>query len=378
MENSHSNSILTTPLSKLHLSQGAKMIEFADYLMPLQYEGIVVEHCHTRTHCSLFDVSHMGQAWVVGDDFQEVALALQAVIPADLLSLTEGKMRYTTLLNEQGGIIDDLIITRLPENFGHSAFFHLVVNASRKVVDYSYLTKVFKAHNSRAKLHTLDNFAAIALQGPKSLEILVKLNSSIADIEFMRARSIEISGIECWISRSGYTGEIGFEIATEKDDIEKLTQLLLDFDEVKMAGLGARDSLRLEAGLPLYGNDMNDTITPVEANLSFVLNKKRRESADFAGAEKIIKQLKQGTKQLRVGLDIEGRAPLRQRVQIMLEDKQVGVVTSGCFSPTLQKPIACAYVDSDYINSSGLMATVRDKKIPVKVGGLVFVPTRYK
>ena len=387
MENKNISSqshLCVTPLLSLHQAHAAKMVDFAGFLMPIQYEGIVAEHIHTRNHCSLFDVSHMGQAWVLGDSLEETALALQSVLPADLLSLPEGKMCYTTLLNEQGGIIDDLIITRLPNEAERytekeqSAYFHMVVNASRKEVDYAYFSDIFKQFCGQANLRILDKSALIALQGPKTLEILKQLNPLVAEMPFMTARYLKLGEIDCWVSRCGYTGESGVEIATDAKDINDLCERLLAFEGVKMAGLGARDSLRLEAGLPLYGNDMDETFTPVEANLSFVLNKKRLAQVDFAGASTVIEQLSQGVKRLRVGLEIAGRAPIRQGAAIMLGDKEVGKVTSGCFSPTLQKPIAFAVIDTDCLSSADLVAVVRNKSVPIKVGELVFVPTRYK
>lgn len=378
-----SSNLVTTPLVQLHQSLGAKMVPFANYLMPLQYEGIVAEHLHTRSQCSLFDVSHMGQSWIRGNDFTSTAESLQRVVPANLMDLPEGKMCYSTLLNEAGGIVDDLIITRLPNDNLYSqneqkAFFHVVVNASRKIEDYAYFNRIFAEFEGNIRLSPIENFALIALQGPATMEVLERLNPVVTDMPFMTAQTLTLAGISCWISRSGYTGEIGFEIATETENIVRLCEQLLSDDHVKMAGLGARDSLRLEAGLPLYGNDMDEQTSPVEANLNFVLNKKRLSAGDFAGAEVIINQLSKGVEFLRVGLDIDGRAPIRQGTVLMCEGEEVGVVTSGCFSPTLQKPIAFAKLKTTVLDKDNIVAVVRKNHVPVTVGKLVFVPANYK
>lgn len=381
---SSSSHLLTTPLIDLHRSLGAKMVDFAGFYMPLYYEGIVAEHIHTRRYCSLFDVSHMGQAWVLGHHFVDVAQALQRVIPANLLELAKGKMCYSLLLNQQGGIVDDLIITRLSHSDqtrttnGQQAYFHIVVNASRKKIDYAYFKEIFAQSHHTATLQPLEQSALIALQGPNALSVLKRLNQDITTLDFMNTSRLKLLGIDCWVSRCGYTGEMGFEIATDTNHINTLCTHLLEDGKVKMAGLGARDSLRIEAGLPLYGNDMDEETTPVEANLNFSLNKKRLADADFVGASHIIDQLANGTEYCRIGLSIDGRAPIRQGARVMRGEEEVGVVTSGCFSPTLKKPIAVAKLKTEAIDSHNLCIRVRNNDVSVKVNSLVFVPTRYK
>ncbi len=331
--------LLKVPLHGLHEHSGARMVPFAGYLMPLQYEGIIAEHRHTREHASLFDVSHMGQAELVGADWQTVAGALERLNPAALKELKPGRMRYGFLLNDSGGIIDDLMVTRPPAGDGRLL---LVLNAARKQVDTAAIRAVLPAG---VELVEHPDRALIALQGPKSQAALARHCPGVADLYFMEAMAGRIGGIDAFISRSGYTGEDGFEISVAAERAEELAELLLDEPEVKPAGLGARDTLRLEAGLCLYGNDIDETTSPVEAALAWAIGKRRREAGDFVGAQRILKELAEGAARKRVGFAIEGRAPMRAGAVVLSQDgEEIGRVTSGGFGPTVGAPIAMGYV----------------------------------
>lgn len=323
-----------TPLYDLHIELGAKMVPFAGYDMPVQYQGVMAEHNHTREKVGLFDVSHMGQARVEGDE-----AALEAVITADLSALADGQQKYTLLLNDQGGIMDDLMVSR-PEP---GAVF-LVVNAATKANDFAYMAEKF---GDKAQLIELPDRALLALQGPMANDVAVSLCPGVSELTFMQCTRVEFAGHDVFISRSGYTGEDGFEISVKNGEAESLARKLLADDRVAPIGLGARDSLRLEAGLCLYGHDMDETITPVEAALSWAVAKSRRQAADFPGAEKILTQIANGAAIKRVGIAINDRAPAREGVEIQHEGESVGVVTSGGFGPTVGGPIAMGYVRAD-------------------------------
>ena len=354
-----------TPLYNLHLKLGAKMVPFAGYQMPVHYsKGIIHEHLHCRSQAGFFDISHMGQCLVSGDD---AASELERLTPSDITGLKVGAQKYTVLTNDEGGIIDDIIITRIDSGL------MIIVNAACKDKDFAHL----KNHLSeQCVFKELPEQALFALQGPAAASIIGKFSVQAAGLSFMQACETEINGIACTISRSGYTGEDGFEISVANQYAEPLACLLLAEDEVEAVGLGARDTLRLEAGLSLYGHELNESITPIEAGLKWVIKKDHNQ---FHGADKILKQLQLGSEKIRAGLLVESKIPVRDgSIVINNEDKDVGYVTSGSFSPSLGKPIAMALLDR---NAAGfdntLFAIVRDRKIPVTVTRLPFIPHRY-
>jgi aminomethyltransferase len=342
------------------------MVPFAGWAMPVQYPaGIIAEHSHTRTAASLFDVSHMGQVALRGSD---PAAALERLVPGDIASLAPGRMRYTQLTNGQGGIIDDLMVT----NAGDHLF--LVINAARRDIDIAHL----RAELPGCTVEPLDR-ALVALQGPQAAAALSTLVPAATGLAFMSAAHFTIEGVEVGISRSGYTGEDGFEISVPLDAAVPIAERLIALDGVKPAGLGARDSLRLEAGLCLYGNDIDETTTPVEAGLAWTIGKRRRESGGFAGADIILRQLAEGPPRRLVGLLPEGRAPARAHAAIRDgSGSTVGEVTGGGFGPTLGLPIAMGYVaaEASAVDAS-LAVMVRDRPVKARVGRLPFVPHRY-
>lgn len=357
------------PLDAWHREKGGRMVEFAGYMMPVQYEGIMAEHLWTRESAGLFDVSHMGQIYISGEN---VEAALEAALPIDLSTLKTGSVRYSLLLDEEGGILDDLMVTRW------STGFYLVVNGATKWDDIGTLRELLP---DDVTLNHLDENALLALQGPKAfaaLERHVEGENPLSALTFMKGASFKLGGVDAWISRSGYTGEDGFEIAIPGEAAAQVADLLCSEPEVKPIGLGARDSLRLEAGLPLYGHDMNPDIDPVSANLVFGINKRRRSEGGFPGAEHILGVLAQGASKLRIGLTLEGRMAAREGAVVMLGDQKVGVVTSGGFSPSLQHPIAMAYVDAaQAADGTALEIEMRGKRLPAKVVPMPFVPHRY-
>lgn len=357
------------PLDALHRSLGARMAPFAGYDMPLQYaSGIVSETLHTRQKAGVFDVSHMGQAILAGAG---VARALESLAPGDLVGLAPGRMRYTQLLNEKGGIFDDLMVTRLP---GVEERLLIVVNASRKMDDFALI---------RERLPQFDfiplNRALIALQGPRAAAVLGALLPGAEDLPFMSWRAFEESVSSFFVSRSGYTGEDGFEISMRADRAELFVKALLENDDVAPAGLGARDALRLEAGLPLYGHDLDETTDPVEAGLSWSIGKRRRAEGGFPGFERIDAAFRNGPPRLRVGLLPQTKAPVREGAILVSQSGEVaGHVTSGGFSPTLQRPIAMGYVAREYATPGVSLATeLRGNRIGVDVAPLPFVAHRY-
>ncbi len=369
--------LLKTPLHGLHERLGARMVPFAGYLMPVQYEGIIAEHRHTREHASLFDVSHMGQAELIGADWQTVAGALERLNPAALQELKPGRMRYGFLLNEQGGIIDDLMVTRPPAGDGGDGRLLLVLNAARKAVDAAAIRAVLPAG---VELVEHPERALIALQGPKAEAALARHCPEVADLYFMEAMAGRIGGIDAFISRSGYTGEDGFEISVAAERAEELAELLLNEPEVKPAGLGARDTLRLEAGLCLYGNDIDEATSPVEAALTWAIGKRRREAGDFIGAERILKELKEGAARKRVGFAIEGRAPVRAAAVVLSQDgEEIGTVTSGGFAPTVGAPIAMGYVAAAHA-AKGTPVSLRagKREVRAQVASPAFIAPGYR
>jgi aminomethyltransferase len=365
-----------TPLYELHVSLGAKMVPFAGYEMPVQYPlGILKEHLHTREKAGLFDVSHMGQAFLIGPDHETTAAALEALVPADIANLRPGQQRYSQLLNDEGGIIDDLMVTR-----SHSAdddgSLMLVVNASRKEVDFAHIAERLP---DDVRLELMPERALLALQGPSAKDVMAKLSDVAAGLPFMGASSGKVGEFDCHISRSGYTGEDGFEISVAAAKVEKLARLLLAQEGVQPIGLGARDSLRLEAGLCLYGHDIDETTSPIEAGLAWSIQKRRREQGGFPGAARIQDELAKGPKRRRVGIKPDGRAPAREGTEILalLGDK-LGVVTSGGFGPSVNGPVAMGYVKASYAEpGKPVNLMVRGKALSGSVASLPFVPHRY-
>ncbi|MDP2204838.1 MAG: glycine cleavage system aminomethyltransferase GcvT [Alphaproteobacteria bacterium] len=361
-----------TPLHALHVSLGGKMVPFAGYDMPVQYGdmGVLKEHLHTRSHAGLFDVSHMGQAVLTAKD-GDPARILEKLVPGDIAGLSAGQMRYTVLLNDKGGIVDDLMVTRWDERT-----LLLVVNAACKDKDFAYIRAKIGAETH---LEYLGDRALLALQGPKAERALSALIPDAARLFFMTSFKTVYKGQPLYISRSGYTGEDGYEISLPAAFAESFTRELLANDDVKLIGLGARDSLRLEAGLCLYGHDLDEDTTPVEANLKWTIAKRRREEANFAGAEVILKQLADGTARLRVALKPEGKAPVREGAEIHAGGKKIGMVTSGGFGPTADAPVAMGYVDAAYAkNGTAVDAMVRGTPRPCTVAAAPFVKHNYK
>jgi len=355
------------PLDRWHRGLGARMVGFAGYHMPIQYEGILAEHRWTRESAGLFDVSHMGQLLIAGPDVEK---GLEAVLPADLKILKEAKPKYSLLLTEEGGIVDDLMVTR------RGAHFYMVVNGATKHDDIDHLAA--KLPRTVVVDHMKEQ-ALLALQGPRAVDALARLTPGVAELTFMTAGAFEIGGTRAWISRSGYTGEDGFEISVPSAAVEALADQLLDQPEVKPIGLGARDSLRLEAGLPLYGHDLDRNTTPVEADLLFALSRRRRDEGGFPGWHRIAKELAEGPIRKRVGLAIEGRQPVREGAMVVdAEGNETGKVTSGGFSPTLEAPIAMAYVPLAYaVNGTRIALASRGKLFSGTVVPMPFVPHRY-
>jgi aminomethyltransferase len=369
--------LAVTPLHDLHLRLGARMVPFAGYEMPVQYrEGILSEHAQTRNAAGLFDVSHMGQAFLVGPDHETTARALEALVPADLLTLSLGRQRYTQLTNDAGGILDDLMVTRSADA-AEDGVLMLVVNASRKLADFAHIAAHLPAD---VRLLRADHRALLALQGPKAADVLARHAPGVNEMPFMTAISTRFDGIECHISRSGYTGEDGFEISAHAKRIGAIAERLLDSADVKPVGLGARDSLRLEAGLCLYGHDIDAGTSPIEAGLAWSIQKRRRMEGGFPGAARVQAELDGGPARLRVGLVPEGRAPAREGAEIRAPDgAPIGRVTSGGFGPSVGGPIAMGYVDSGFAETSTpVVLVVRGKELAAKVAPLPFVTHRYK
>jgi len=374
-----------TPLHALHVELGAKMVPFAGYEMPVQYPmGVLKEHLHTREKAGLFDVSHMGQAFLVTTEadvgtepaHDAIAAAIETLVPGEIRKLKRGRLRYSVLLAEDGGILDDLMITRPAMAQGDGKLF-LVVNAACKADDFAYLEEMLK---DCVRLDRLEDRALLALQGPKAGEVLARLIPECASQTFMSMQPVMWKGdVPVLVSRCGYTGEDGFEISVPADQAEAFARALLAEEEGAPIGLGARDSLRLEAGLCLYGHDLTPKTSPVEGNIAFVVGKRRREEGGFAGAERVLGELRGGTARLRVGLRPEGRAPAREGADIEDETgRRVGYVTSGGFGPTLGAPVAMGYVDAEHAKTGArLNLVVRGRKLPAVVSDMPFVPQRY-
>ena len=356
-----------TPLDALHRELGARMVPFAGYDMPVQYPtGIIAEHKHTRSAAGLFDVSHMGQVKLHGDN--RIA-ELEALVPGDIEGLAEGGMRYSLFTNDQGGILDDLMITRCSDHL------FLVVNAARKEADIAHLKK----HLGDAAVEVLEDKALLALQGPAAVTVLARLAPAAADLAFMSAAAMDVDGTPCFVSRSGYTGEDGYEISVPADLADKLARTLLAENEVEPIGLGARDSLRLEAGLCLYGHDLDTGTTPIEAGLTWTVGKRRREPGAFPGADIILEQIANKPARKRVGLVPEGRAMAREGAEIVNTDGDVvGSVTSGGFGPSFGGSVVMGYVKIEYMApDTELGLVVRGKTIPAKVVKMPFVTKNF-
>ena len=354
-----------TSLYHLHLELGGKMTAFAGYQLPVHYvTGIIHEHLHCRSHAAFFDLSHMGQFLLSGED---AASELNRLTPSGITGLKPGQQKYTVLTNDEGGIIDDIIVARTENGM------RLIVNAACKAKDFDYLVNRL---SGRCQLTKLTELSLLALQGPQSAAIMGKFSASAVRLPFMSTCETEIAGIQCTISRCGYTGEDGFEISVANNHAETLTRLLLAEKEVIPVGLGARDTLRLEAGLCLYGHELDESITPVEAGLHWLIKKGRN---DFPGADKIIRQLHYGTQKIRAGLIVESKVPVREGSAVLGDEKtEIGIVSSGSFSPSLGQPIAMAMLNRPFCQSgTRLFARVREQLIPVTVSSLPFLPHRY-
>ena len=359
---------LRTPHYERHVAAGAKMVEFAGYAMPVQYpDGIIAEHNHTRKYASLFDVSHMGQVSLWGE---EAARMLERLVPADLLELPPWALRYTQLTNEAGGIIDDLMVMHAGERL------LLVVNASRKAVDVAHLDSRL---NHAVDVAMLPGRALIALQGPYAATALARHAPAAAKLGFMTGMPIKFGKLEAIVSRSGYTGEDGFELSMPAESADEVWQALAADPEVRPAGLGARDSLRLEAGLCLYGHDIDEETSPVEAALAWSIGRRRRRDGGFAGEARILSELADGPSRRRVGLQPHGKAPAREGSEIQdAEGKTIGRVTSGGFGPSVGAPVAMGYVEAGKAKTDTPVAlVVRGKPLPARIVKLPFVAHRY-
>jgi aminomethyltransferase len=370
----------TTPLHALHVSSGGKMVPFAGYDMPVQFaSGVLREHLHTRGAAGLFDVSHMGQIALrpKSGKLENAALALERLVPQDILSVAPGRQRYAQFTNEAGGILDDLMVA----NFGSHLF--LVVNAACKAEDEAHLRAGL---SDTCVIEPLPDRALLALQGPKAESVLAKLCAKAPAMRFMDAGPHRVDGIDCFVSRSGYTGEDGFEISVPAEQAERLAKTLLANSDVLPIGLGARDSLRLEAGLCLYGHDIDTSTTPVEGALEWSIQKSRRKggarAGGFPGADRILGQFEQSAPRRRVGLRPEGRAPVREGAPLFADassSEQIGTVTSGGFGPSLNAPLAMGYLPTPQAATGGtVFAELRGQRLPLRVAAMPFVPNTYK
>jgi aminomethyltransferase len=369
-----------TPLHALHVARGGKMVPFAGYEMPVQYAaGVLREHLHTRQAAGLFDISHMGQIALHAKSgkVEDAALALERLVPQDIVGVAPGRQRYAQFTNNDGGILDDLMVA----NFGSHLF--LVVNAACKAEDEAHLRASL---SDACEIEPLENRALLALQGPKAESVLARLCPDAAAMRFMDAGPRRVGGIDCFVSRSGYTGEDGFEISVPAQQAEALASALLENSAVLPIGLGARDSLRLEAGLCLYGHDIDATTTPVEGALEWSIQKSRRHggarAGGFPGAEKILSQLANGAPRRRIGLRPEGRAPVREGAPLFADgasSEQIGAVTSGGFGPSLNVPVAMGYLPASHAAPGCLLfAELRGQRLPLLIAPMPFVPNTYK
>ena len=355
------------PLDAWHRARGGRMVPFAGYEMPVQYDGIMAEHLWVRESAGLFDVSHMGQLLLSGDG---VAEALEALVPGDISALKPGRIRYSLLLDEGGGILDDLMITNTAPDW------YLVVNGATKWDDIAHLREHLA---DDITLNHMDDRALIAVQGPKAVDALARVLPGAEALDFMQGTAIDWNGHAVGVSRSGYTGEDGFELSIPVEAVEAFADALCEQPEVKPIGLGARDSLRLEAGLPLYGHDLDPDTTPVAADLSFAISKKRREQGGFPGADRILMELEQGAIQRRVGFTVDGKQPVREGAMVVTSDgAEIGRVTSGGFAPSVGAPIGMAYVATALAQpGTEILLSQRGKLHRATVTAMPFIPHRY-
>ena len=366
-----------TPLYEAHKALGAKLVPFAGYEMPVQYPtGVMVEHNWTRQNAGLFDVSHMGQCFIVGPDFETTSRAMEKLVPADIAGLAPHQQRYSQLLDEDGGVLDDLMITRAAYK-NYEGWLYVVVNASRKEADYAH----FEKHLPEGlKLQKGEDMALLALQGPRAVEVLTKFAPAVSDLKFMHYAALDIEGIAAHVTRSGYTGEDGFELSVFAKDAVRLWNLLMADVLVRPIGLGARDSLRLEAGLCLYGHELDESTSPNEAGLMWSIAKKRRETGGFIGAARVQEELAQGVLRKRVGIRPDGRAPARDGTEIQNTDgHKIGVITSGGFGPTVNGPITMGYVETAFSDvGTKVNLIVRGQALPAQIIKLPFIPNNFK
>ena len=369
--------LLLTPLHALHIELGAKMVPFAGYDMPVQYPlGVMKEHAHTREKAGLFDVSHMGQVIVRGSDYAAAAKALERLIPVDILDLEENRQRYGFFTNEAGGIRDDLMLA----NRGDHVF--VVVNAACKVGDIAHMS----SNLTDVSVTEITDRALLALQGPAAEAVLSGLNSAAAEMKFMDVATLDLMGAQCWVSRSGYTGEDGYEISVPAAKAEDLARALLAHEDVKAIGLGARDSLRLEGGLCLYGHDIDATTTPSQGALTWAIQKVRRtggaRAGGFPGADIVLAELSGGADRKRVGLLPEGRAPMREGVALFADPEggtSIGQITSGGFGPTVGGPVAMGYLPKSHAAiGTTVYGELRGKRLPLTVAKMPFTPANFK
>ncbi|MEM1037627.1 MAG: glycine cleavage system aminomethyltransferase GcvT [Pseudomonadota bacterium] len=383
MADTEPQALKRTPLYDLHVDLGARIVPFAGYEMPVQFEGVKAEHLWTRTHAGLFDVSHMGPCFLflkegLGEAgaHEKISAALERLVPSDIAALKPGQGRLTVLLNQEGGILDDLIVTRMPGE-GLDGMLYIVVNGAVKQEDWALFEQEL---SDVAMLQRADDRILVALQGPDAEAVIAPHFLEAADLKFMRCAYIQKDGEKYMVSRCGYTGEDGFELLLPNNEAGiGLVKMLLADERVKPIGLGARDSLRLEAGLCLYGHDMDTTRDPVEADLSWVIQKSRRARADFSGAERIMSALENGPAEKRVGIQPLQSAPAREGTEIHLNGERVGVITSGGVGPSVERPIAMGYVRADLAEAgTSLDLMVRGKARPAEVATLPFIQPNYK
>ena len=363
-----------TPLHHLYAQHGAKVVPFAGFELPLSFDGVINEHLATRNSAGLFDVSHMGIVDLfpkAGRSQTAVVEALERITPAGIAELENNQLQYALLTNEHGGAVDDFIVSR------NESRIRLVLNASQVDVDLAYMKRVLV---ETSDIMLRDDLAQIALQGPKAVSALAELNGDVADLSFMTSGQFELGGVDCEVSRSGYTGEDGFEIIVDSQNAAAVADSLLTHSDVTICGLGARDSLRLEAGLCLYGHELNEGTTPIEARLGWTIPRRRRDDATFAGSEVILDQISSGTHRTRVGISSLTKRPIREGAILVTEaGQEVGTVTSGGFGPTYQGPIAMGYVTPQAVRDEAhLIAHARGKEFPCRIADLPFVPHNYR
>lgn len=372
-----------TPLYESHVKSGAKIVPFAGYEMPVQFEGVMAEHLWTRENAGLFDVSHMGPCFLTleegiggGDDAHaKIAALIETLVPSDIISLKPGQGRLTVLLNEEGGILDDLIITR-PLGDEAQGTLYIVVNGAMKEQDWAIFEKALAG---KAVLTRADDRILFALQGPKAVDVMADFFPDCEELKFMQHMPFEVNGQRCIVSRCGYTGEDGFEVLIPTAAGLPLIEEMYTDERVKPIGLGARDSLRLESGLCLYGHDLSPEISPIEADLGWAIQKRRREAGDFPGAARVLKEIKEGPARKRVGIRPLERAPAREGTEIQINGETVGIVTSGGFGPSVDGPVAMGYIASAHTApGTKIDLIVRGKARPAEIAGLPFVPHNYK